>query len=282
MLLIDLHGLVFSSLMVQIANNKKLKVEESLLRHMILNSIRSAVKQFRKQNSEVVIACDSRHYWRKDVFPYYKANRKRDRDDSGMDWPTIFLSFDKIKKELKSVLPYKVIEVDGAEADDIIATMVVRNSPEPTVIFSSDQDFLQLQRFDNVTQYSQHQKKYLTTDNPAATLKEHIIRGDRGDGVPNFMSPDDCFVVGKRQKPINTKKLEVWLNQEPKEFCTTDSILRWYKRNEMLIDLSQIPPSLSKQIVEAYDNPIVGSKNKMMTYFISQKLTNLMEVLDEF
>jgi hypothetical protein len=282
MIIFDFNQVAISSLMEQIGSSKK-PVEENLVRHMILNVIRTYVKKFKATHGpEVVIACDNRNYWRRDFFPQYKASRKKSRDASGHDWNSIFECLHKIKEELKEYSPYKVIDVDTAEADDIIAVLTMRqSSQEKVMILSSDKDFAQLQKFTNVEQFSPILKKFIKEPLPYVQLKQMIIRGDKGDGIPNIMSPDGVFVDGGRQKPITEAKIIVWLNQEPTEFCNED-MLRNYKRNELLIDLTQIPESLQKTIIDTYESVTAKTKQVFMNYMIANRLKNLLEVIDEF
>jgi hypothetical protein len=282
-ILIDLNQVLISNLMQQINSNPKVKLDEGLIRHMVLNSLRSYTRQFKDKYGTIIICCDSKKYWRRDVFPLYKANRKKARDASGFDWSLIFDTLNKIRDELKENFPYKVIDVEGAEADDVIAVLAGRLSKnEEILILSSDKDFVQLQKYPNVTQYSPILKRFVTTEDPLMYVKEHIIKGDRGDGVPNFLSPDNVFAVGERQKVINKKKLEEWIRKKPEEFCTNDTMLRGYKRNQMLVDLDYVPETLQAQIVTEYENVKTNSKQKMFNYFIENRLKNLMEVIDEF
>ena len=282
MIIFDFNQVAISSLMEQIGSSKK-SVEENLVRHMILNVIRTYVKKFKATHGpEVVIACDNRNYWRREFFPQYKGMRRKNRDASGHDWNSIFECLHKIKEELKEYSPYKVIDVDTAEADDIIAVLSMRQSAqEKVMILSSDKDFAQLQKFPNVEQYSPILKKFIKEPLPYIQLKQMIIRGDKGDGIPNIMSPDGVFVDGGRQKPITEAKIIVWLNQEPTEFCNED-MLRNYKRNELLIDLTQIPESLQKTIIDTYESSTAKTKQVFMNYMIANRLKNLLEVIDEF
>jgi 5'-3' exonuclease len=268
--------------MEQIGSSKK-PVEENLVRHMILNVIRTYVKKFKETHGpEVVIACDNRNYWRREYFPQYKASRKKSRDASGHDWNSIFECLHKIKEELKEYSPYKVIDVDTAEADDIIATLaILKSANEKVMILSSDKDFAQLQKYPNVQQYSPILKKFISEPLPAVQLKQMIIRGDKGDGVPNILTQDNVFIEGGRQKPITEAKIINWLNQKPEEFCT-DEMLRNYKRNELLIDLTKIPESLQKSIIDTYDAAAGHTKQHFMNYMIANKLKNLLEIIDEF
>ena len=283
MILVDLNQVVISNLMMQLNKSQKKGLDEPLIRHMILNSLRSYNKKFRDTYGEMVVCCDNRKYWRKGVFPFYKSGRKTARDRDNLDWHVIFETLDRVRQELKDNLPHKVIDVEGAEADDIIGVLTARMSKqEPILILSSDKDFIQLQKYDNVTQYSPILKKFISSDNPRDYIKEHIIRRDKGDGIPNFLSSDNVFVIGERQKVINTKKLEEWMKQSVEEICTTDDMLRGYRRNQRLVDLDFTPEDIRESIVNAYENIEVGNKQKLMNYFIQKRLGKLIDVLDEF
>jgi hypothetical protein len=273
---------------MQQIGNKPVQIEEDLVRHMVLNTLRLYKVKFEEKYGELVICCDDKNYWRRDIFPYYKIHRKKDRQKSGLDWHTIFSVLNGIRDDLKAKFPYKVLQVENAEADDIIASVchkygkILKNgSQEEILILSSDKDFGQLQKYANVTQYSPIQKKFITISNPEKFIREHILKGDRGDGIPNFLSEDSVFVDGKRQKPLTYKKLNVWVNMKPEEFCN-EHMLRGYKRNQNLIDLDLVPNDIIKQVIELYDNYKVNDRSLMFNYFVDKKLKNLMEVIREF
>jgi 5'-3' exonuclease len=282
MILVDFNQVAISNLMEQIGSSKT-PVDESLVRHMILNTIRTYVKKFKDSHGpEIVIACDNKKYWRREIFPHYKAGRKKAREASGHDWSTIFDCLNKIRDELKVNSPYKVLDVDSAEADDIIAVLALKYSAtQKIMILSSDKDFAQLQKYPNVEQFSPILKKAIKEPLPSAQLKQLIIRGDKSDGIPNILTKDDVFVTGGRQKPITEVKIIGWMNQEPKEFCNED-MLRNYARNEMLIDLTRIPESLKEAILHTYDEAKGRTKQEFMNYMIANRLKNLLEVIDEF
>ena len=270
--------------MVQLGSHTNAKIEEDLVRHMVLNSIRMYNQKFKQEYGEMIIACDNRKYWRREVYPYYKANRKKARDASDLDWNAIFDAMSKIRAELNEYFPYRVIDVDGAEADDVIGTLVHKYGNDfatPILILSADKDFIQLHAYMNVKQYDPIRKKFISHNNPTLYIKEHIIKGDAGDGIPNFLSPDNCLVVGSRQKPITTKKLEQWLMQSPEEFCD-ENMLRNYKRNEQLIDLSHIPEDIKTRVISEFEAQKEKSRSKLFNYFITFKLKNLMENIGEF
>lgn len=282
MIIFDFNQVAISNLMEQIGSSKT-TVDETLVRHMILNTIRTYVKKFKETHGpEVVIACDNKNYWRREIYPYYKAGRKKARDASGHDWGAIFDCLGKIKQELNDHSPYKVVEIETCEADDVVATLVQKfSATQKIMILSSDKDFAQLQRYPNVEQYSPILKKFIKEPLPLMQLKQLIIRGDKGDGIPNILSADDCFVTATRQKPITEAKIIGWMNQEPKEFCN-EEMLRNFSRNETLIDLSKIPDSLKEKILDTYENAKGKSKQQFMNYMIANRLKNLIEVIDEF
>lgn len=280
MILVDLNQVLLAGLMAQIANHKG-KLEESLIRHMVLNIIRNHIKNFKTEYGEIVLCCDNRKYWRKEFFPFYKANRKKTRDKSDLDWHLIFDILGKLKQELKDNFPYKVLDVEGAEADDIIGTLVPIYSPHQKIlILSSDGDFLQLQQYgSNVKQYNPSQKKFVKSENPKLELKEKIIRGDKGDGIPNIFSPSDCFVRDLRQKPITQKTLDKYLDEQVEKYSGTDQTN--FVRNQSLIDLTFIPTEIKTKIINTYEET-KPAKGKLLNYFIEHKLKNLMEVIEEF
>lgn len=284
MILIDLNQVMLGGLMAQITNGKtKIKIEESMVRQIVLNTLRANVKKFRKEYGEVVLCCDNRKYWRKEFFPHYKAGRKKNRNKSDLDWTMIFDILARFKQEFKDYLPYKVIDVDGAEADDIIGTLVPLYAPHQKIlILSSDGDFLQLQRYGlNIHQFNPIKKEFIKSENPLLELKEKIIRGDKGDGIPNIFSPDDCFVKDEIQKSVTKSLLEKYLTENITEY-TDDIALAGFKRNQKLIDLSFIPDEISAKVINTYDVYKPSPKNKLLTYFMKHKLKLLIDVIEDF
>ena len=250
MIIFDYNQVAISNLMQQIGSSKG-PVDESLVRHMILNTIRTYVKKFKESHGpEIVIACDNKNYWRREIFKHYKAGRRKARDSSGHDWNSIFECLNKIRDELKQFSPYKVIDVETCEADDIIAC-ICEYSSDDILIIAGDKDYLQLHTRSNIKQYDPVNKRFLKTDCPKTFLHEHIIRGDQSDGVPNIASPDNCFVVGERQKKITKKLME---QCKLIDFDMEHPLRRNYIRNKNLIDLSMIPIDLKQKVIEEYNN----------------------------
>ena len=286
MILVDFNQICIANLMVQLKHSE---LSEDLIRHMILNSLRYNKQKFGKEFGELVICCDDKNYWRKDIFPYYKAHRKSDREKSPLDWNMIFETLNKVRDELKETFPYKVIRTQRAEADDIIASIchkyghlgIKNGSAEPILILSSDKDFAQLQKYANVEQYSPNTKKWIRISNPERYLREHIMRGDRGDGIPNFLSKDSCFVNGERQKPLSIKKIDAWAALEPSDFCD-ERMLRNYSRNETLVNLDYIPEWIQESIINQFDKYQEPDRKGLLNYFIKNKLRNLTEHIGDF
>ena len=283
MIIMDLSQVMISNLMVQLGNHTNADIEEDLLRHMVLNSVRAYNVKFKNEFGEMIIACDAGNNWRRQVFPYYKANRRKNREKSEINWNFVFETLNKVRDELKDYFPYRVIRVDGAEADDVIGTLAQTygNTNEKILILSGDKDFVQLQAYMNVQQFDPVQKKWRKTNDVDKFIKEHIIRGDAGDGVPNFLSADDTFVVGARQKPISQKKLDQWLDADPKEFCD-EKMLRGYLRNQQLVDLNFIPPDIKKEVLVQYEQQAGKGRDKLFNYFIDRRLKILLESINEF
>ncbi len=287
MIIVDLNQIMISNLMVQINGRQAVELSEDLVRHMVLNSLRGHNKKFRKEYGEMVIACDSKNVWRREFFPNYKAGRKANREKSDHDWNAIFSMLGNIRNEIRDFLPYKVIELETAEADDIIATLVRRtlnriqpNHLKKILILSGDKDFIQLHN-EWVKQYNPVLNKYVGKDeNPTLYIKEHILKGDRSDGIPNVLSDDNVFIEGRRQKPLSRKKIDSWL--EEVLMTMTEEEEKNYNRNKKLIDLTCIPLELEDKINNEFDNVEVATRDKILNYFITRKLKTLIEVIDEF
>ena len=282
MILLDFSNIIVGSIMVAHKIPNEERTSEDFIRHLVLNSIRNYRTKYKSKFGEIVICVDNSSSWRKNEYKYYKAHRKIKRekqDKEGMDWAALFQTINKIILEIDEFFPYKVVSVPHAEGDDVIAVLARNN--EKSIIISSDKDFTQLQKFKNIKQFSPIQKKMLSVSDPYKYLKEHIIRGDKGDGIPNILSADDCIVEGVRQKPISKKKLEVWMKAKPEDFCKNGMAEKW-ERNRKLIDFDCIPSELVKAIVSEYDKEKTPKQGQLLNYFISKKLKYLMEHIGDF
>lgn len=282
MILIDFSGIAIATIAVNKVN------DESMLRHMMLNSIRMYRTKFKKDYGEVVLAIDSGNNWRRNYFPQYKANRRKDRAESDFDWGEAFRILHLVQEEIKENFPYHVIKIDECEADDIIGTLVENTQEfgqyEDVMIVSSDHDFKQLQKYNNVKQFSPMMKKPVVEDHPKTNLTLKILTGDAGDGVPNVLSDDDVFVEGRRQTPLSKKKKEAILEDLSEgELLYAASWYRNYCRNETLIDLTQTPDRLKEKILEEYktQDPL-KNKGLVFPYLINKNMKMLIESVEEF
>ena len=277
MILLDFSQTMIGSFMAM--GKGSIVVEEDLLRHTVLNTIRQYKQMHRHvDHGGLVICCDSPKNWRKESFPEYKANRKKKRETDTTDWTSLFEFLHQMIDDLREYFPYKVVKVESAEADDIIAVLTQEEMRNPTTIISSDKDFIQLQKYEGVQQWSPLTKDWVKGD-PEASLWEKLVKGDAGDGVPNILSSDDTFIVeGKRQRPISKKKMEMWKEDRS---SWTDEMHRNFNRNEMMVDLEKTPESIRINIINQFREQ-VPPHGRLMEYFTEKRLKNLMEHIEEF
>ena len=278
MILVDLSQLLVASTFVSMKKGET-EVDIKRLRHLLLNSLSKYRRQYANEFGELVICCDGSLSWRKDVFPNYKIGRRTGREESPLDWNQIFGCFEQLKKELRETFPYKVLQINRAEADDIIGTLVMerRFSSPKTMIISSDKDFIQLQRYHDVFQYSPVAKKLLNGVDPEEYLREHILRGDKSDGIPNVLSDDDCIVSGIRQVPMTKKLIKSW-----KHIPMPEEHKERFERNTKLVDLRYTPYDLQKEILEQFEIDVLGSRNKIPAYFVEHGLETLTKKIGDF
>jgi len=298
MIILDYSQIALSNILPFQNDIKRQSPEEikNLIRHTTLSTIKMYKKKYGKEYGEMVIACDGKTYWRKEIFPYYKAMRKVNREKSDLDWGLIFDTLAELRQDLIDHFPYKVLHIDKAEADDIIACLSnwsqtnnlvqegLFSSPQKVLIVSSDKDFIQLQKNDNVRQWSPIQKKFVTAskkDVQEYTIT-HIVKGDTGDGIPNILSKDDTFVTGERQKPFSAKRLPEFF-EKGIDACRNDEEKRNYQRNQQLVNFDFIPESLYQGIISSYENTKPnGDKNSIMNYLIKHQCRLLLDELEEF
>lgn len=282
-ILLDFNQICISNLMANIGNHKNIPIDENILRHMILNSIRAYKAKFSTEFGEMIICADDKNYWRRQLFPYYKASRRKAREQSELDWNAIFTALNKIREELKTFFPYRVLQIDTAEADDIIGTIchmkgTPMNSGDPILILSSDKDYIQLQVYGNVRQFDPIRKKFISHSNPKQYLIEHILKGDTGDGIPNVLSPDNCLVIGERQKAMTQKRIDELTNGS----IADKTVARNFSRNEQLVNLAMVPAHIKEQIAERFNEPNTKDRSHLFNYFIENRLKNLLDDIGDF
>ena len=282
MILVDFSGICLATILINKEN------DERMIRHMTLNSLRMYNQKFKENYGQMVLACDGPNNWRKEYFPQYKGVRRKSRQESTFDWNEAFRILNSLREEIRDNFPYKVIHMDQCEADDIIGTLVENSQEfgnfEPIMIVSADGDFKQLQKYNNVSQWSPLTKKLVEEGHPRQNLKLKILQGDSGDGVPNVLSDADTLIEGRRQTPLSKKKKEAILQDlADGELLYAASWYRNYCRNETLIDLSKTPSSLKQNIINNFmEQDPWGNKGKVFPYLVSKKMNRLIESVTEF
>lgn len=284
-ILVDYNQVILASLFASIGNHTDVAADENIIRHMFLNSIRANRKKFTEEYGEIVICADGKNTWRREAYPFYKANRKKSRDESGMDWGALFEIMNTVRDELKEYFPYKVVHIEHCEADDIIGAVCNKYGSELNIgaekflVLSADKDYIQLQKYANVDQYDPIRKRWIRHDNPDEYLKEHILKGDTGDGVPNILSPDNCLAIGERQKAMTKKRLALYSEGTQN---MDEETLRRYHRNKMMIDLSEIPENYVNLIMEEYDKEKEVGREHLFNFFVKKKLKHLITDIQDF
>ena len=282
MILVDYSGIAMGALFARGGGD-----EEPLIRHFILNSLRMYNVKHRDEYGRMII-CGDGGSWRKDYYPEYKASRKTNRDKDSRDWDKIFNTFTNVRNEIAEHLPFDVIHEFGVEADDIIATLVQETQEfgkhEPIMIISADKDFIQLHKHGNVKQYSPITRKMVSHEDPVLYLREHIFRGDAGDGVPNVLSSDDTFIdEDKKQTPLSKKKIQTWLDDyDNLENVMPSQAYRNYQRNKKVIDLEEIPQEVKTKILDKYNSLKPTPNMKALNYLIVNRMNNLVESVGDF
>ena len=279
MILVDANQIAISHLMIR--NKIESGINIDSVRRSIVRVVGRIQRKFKGEFGQMVLCYDDKNYWRRQVFPFYKMNRKQERENSKYDWNQVFSVLNKIRDELRDNFPFHVLQVDGAEADDIIASLVKRNNsqnyPEPILILSADKDFIQLHKYPLVKQYDPIRNRWIQDSDPVKYLQEHIIRGDRSDGIPNILTCDDAIVMNKPQKKMSREKISSLASMDPSEFTNFIRLRNW-KRNSELIDFSKIPEAVTDRITTHFcgyrTNPNINFK-----YFIDN---NIVDLIDEF
>ena len=274
MILVDANQIAISHLMV------RQKIEDGInidsVRRSIVKVLARIQKQYGAEYGKMVLCYDDKNYWRTQAFPFYKKNRKQERETSKYDWDMVFSVLNKIRDEIRRNLPYYVIQVQGAEADDVIAALSRFNhSSDKILILSADKDFIQLHKYPTVKQYDPIRNRWIENEDPIQYLQEHIIRGDRSDGIPNILTCDDAMVSGKTQKKMSKEKISALASMDPADFTNYIRLRNW-KRNSELIDFAKIPRPIVDNIIMTY-NKYRANTSIDIQYFIDNNIQDLIE-----
>ena len=293
MIIIDISGVAVAAAAIAFkldGASGNADLDKSNIRHITLNSIREVNRKFRNKYGEMVIAFDNKDskYWRKTIFPGYKAGRNKKKDDDDLPWDLMYEVLNELEDDLPNVFSYNTICVLTAEADDSIGVLTKYKSedmsPEDVLIVSNDGDMKQLQKYPNVKQWSTRQNKFITESDPAFWLKEKKIRGDRKDGIPNIYSKVMHFVETPeiRQKSVT----KIFLNEvlhKPMEPILSKQEFGRYKQNEILIDFEYIPNKLRETIINNYnEHNHFNNQSEVFKYLSKHGMHGLIDVIADF
>ena len=285
MILIDTSQLILSEAAVEYIHTPE-RYNKSSLQKSVIKKIINVLKQYKRTFGGVVLCVDYPFKsWRHGIFEHYKFTRKAHKETMDFDWDKYFTYYNDILESFRANLPVKIIMCQGAEGDDVIATLTKHfHTRENILIWSSDRDFLQLQKYNNVQQYSYKKKEMLRVDDPVMSLNEKIVQGDKGDGIPNCLSNDKVFVNGERQKRITDKvKFALLENGKPPEQNAPNrEILENLERNRKLIDFDCIPIELDKSIIECYNTYIPPKKSNFQKFLLSNGLMDMINMIKLF
>lgn len=289
-LLVDLSQLASATMMHTFKEGEKISV--SMMRHLVLSTIKHNVLKFRKDGYEEVIICVDNAlptYWRREFAYYYKKNRAKNREESTWDWEGYFEGIRTVVDEFKKNMPYIIMDISKAEADDCIAVLTKKLSLEgrKVMIISSDGDFTQLHKFPNVSQYSPMMKKLVKskTGSPALDLMTKIVKGDRKDCVASIKVRSDFYytmVIGERTPPTKTKFVEDCLDAEDISKLLSETEYKRFLENRVLIDFEYIRDDIKSAILDLYNNYKVPGKNKIYPYFVKSGLSKLLKDVGQF
>jgi 5'-3' exonuclease len=202
---------------------------------MILNAaeehMREIYRQFRP--SSFFFACDDSTYWRKEIFPDYKAQR--------VETPMKLL-VRRAAEEFKNKHAKFCVQVKRAEADDVIyvATQVLTGLK---IIVSTDRDFLQLLSAE-VKLFNPMSHGFRTMEHCREfALFMKSIRGDPSDNIPASYPR----VTEKRLKKAFgcPDELELLLSSVLPDKTLVKTL---YQRNRQLVDFVHIPEEIQEEI----------------------------------
>jgi 5'-3' exonuclease, N-terminal resolvase-like domain/T4 RNase H, C terminal len=266
-LIVDLSNLAWISRYSLVKNNELTK---ELILHGIISIIKSSACRYKVDG--ILVACDSKNNWRKDIYPEYKGNRNKEKDEYFID---VVDAIQQAEEFFNTCTNIPAIKVDNAEADDIIA-ISTKTSKHKTVILSSDKDFIQL--LDDKTRlYSPTTKNERKTFDRDFDLFVKCIRGDPGDNI-HAAYPR---VRTKRLQEVWGDKLKMANLMEEKRKIDGKKVGNFYEFNRRLIDLDQIPQgiqySISQQLETISDSNSYGrySHMKILRYLGKNNLRKI-------
>ncbi|UNA02346.1 RNaseH [Serratia phage SP1] len=275
-------------------------VSTTMVRHIVLNSIKYNLKKFRAKYPNVILAFDNHEggYWRRKYGWYYKKTRAEGREESQWDWEGYFTAMNKLVEEFPRFMPYYSLSIPGVEADDTIGVLTERLALQghPIMIVSSDGDYTQLHKFKEVKQWSPMHKKLVHVKNGSARMDlfHKLLKGDRKDSVASVRVRNDFWarrIDGERTPAMKAKVIEdcaaadgydqiesILKEAYPKDL----NLIERFKENEIMIDMSKMPTDIKQSILDKFEQYNLAPRSRIYSYFVKCGLAKLMNNINEF
>lgn len=294
-LLVDFNNLLFRTLYVREVYIQSEIPDFQLWRFLVYDSIYSCIKRFRI--SEVVLAVDDKVSWRRSYFPRYKESRKKQRDKSDVDFKIVFSVINKFIRELKHSMPFKIIKVRSAEADDVIGILALEFGN--CIVSSNDEDFMQLvgekdnrlwnpsnQKFSEFPININKDKKGtpVMCKSKEEFLNYKILMGQPKDDIFNIKTPTNWGKTpeteGKRKPGFGVISAQKVMKAGVHEWIEKEQLEDRYKRNSVLIDFHRIPNVINNRIGDVYNNHTYPPPENIYKFFKEFQMRYFLENFD--
>ncbi len=263
-LIFDLTNVLYKTYFAHAKNNDPDDVV-GLAHHTGLMTMNSYYKKF-KPKKKIIVCLDKPNNWRKEYTlskeattkKVYKGQRRQNMTEKQKEKFFKFINhineFEKILKEHTTMI---VLAKESLEADDLIAGTIeylgIEDPNSSIVVLSSDQDMIQLLRFDNVTVIDINTGKERTLDqwngDVDLFLFEKALKGDPSDNIQCALPRVRKTRIRKAyQDPFERENLmnEIWSDHNGVKYKVKDL----FNENMMLIDLTRQPEEIQKLIVK--------------------------------
>lgn len=245
-----------------------------LWRFNVIDNIYNSL--YKTNTDEVVLAIDDSKSWRKLYWSRYKESRKTQRDKSEVDWNFYHSKLQELINDIQENLPFKVLQVNNCEGDDIIAVLC-KEVPNNYVIISVDEDFLQLYG-DNVAIYNPHHKKqcYVTCEDTRQFIIKKCLTGQAKDGIFNIKTPLD-WPVDKRKPGFGEVAATKVMNEGYEKWLKDNGLEERFKVNQTLMDFDMIPKAISTSILNTYNSYKLPDPDKIYPFFAKNKFNTYLD-----
>lgn len=214
---------------------------------------------------DIVFAMDDNltHSFRKALYPEYKSQRAMVKRQFKLQ-PVKDYIVNVLFKELniQELYGYKIIKVEGAEGDDVIATTLMKLKDDYTgmMLIASDHDFLQIDGLREFDLFGKEAQRDLGGEIVSAKdyLLGKILMGDRSDNIKQVLTR--CGPKTALRWTKDKESLKKVLKED-------QSLATRYLLNKKMISFECIPHELSNKIVrevnEALHRDVLLNKNKI-------------------